>query len=342
MKIAMELKTVFVTGATGLLGNNLVRQLVAEGIQVRALVRDRRKAEVQLGALDGVELVLGDMSDVAAFAIHLTGCDAVMHTAAFFRDSYKGGSHWEDLKRINIDGAAALVEASHAAGVRRFVHVSSIAVLKGEPGKSITEADDRAEKDADDYYRSKILSEKAVRAVAAIHPEMHVTYVLPGWMWGPGDAGPTSAGQTLLDIVHGKLPGIPPGSFSIVDARDVARAVINACKQGRSGERYLAAGRHMTMAELVPLIGREAEVRVPERRLPYVALYSLALLQEAYSRLTGRPVLLSLATVRLLAQEDGRSHYEQSKSREELGLRFRPVAETIRDTLHWYRQNGRA
>ncbi|MCZ8352654.1 MAG: SDR family oxidoreductase [Rhizobium sp.] len=336
----MVLKTVFVTGATGLLGNNLVRELVSDGVRVKAAVRDRHKAETQFEGLDGVEIVLGDMSNVPAFAVHLAACDAVMHTAAYFRDSYKGGSHWEELKRINVDGAAALAEAAYKAGVRRFVHVSSIAVLIGQRGRPITEADDRPEKDADDYYRSKILSERAVRQVAVAHPDMHVTYVLPGWMWGPGDAGPTSSGQTLLDIVRGKLPGIPPGSFSIVDARDVARAVILACERGRAGERYLAAGRHMTMADLVPLIGREAEVRVPKTRLPFAILYTLAVVQEAYARVTGKPVLLSLATVKLLAKEDGRSHYDHAKSQRELGLQFRPVQDTIRDTLHWYRNIG--
>ncbi len=330
----------FVTGATGLLGNNLVRELVARGVRVKALARNRLKAEAQLQGLSGVEIVVGDMSDVAAFAAHLTGCDVVFHTAAFFRDNYKGGSHWDELKRINIDGAAALVAAAGAAGIGRFVHVSSIAVLSGAPGQMMTEADERPEEGADDYYRSKILSERAVREAAAAWPAMSLSYVLPGWMWGPGDAGPTSSGQSLLDAVKGKLPGVPPGSFSLVDARDVAQAAIAAAEKGRSGERYLAAGRHMTMADLLPLVERVSGVAMPKRRLPYGLLYTLALAQELYARVSGKPVLLSLATVKLLAQENDRSHYDHSKSQRELGLTFRPIEETVRDTLNWYRAHG--
>ena len=90
----------------------------------------------------------------------------VFHAAAHFRDSYKGGRHWDELRRINVDGTAALIAAAHAAGVRRFVHTSSIAVLDGPPGTLIDETCDRLPADADDYYRSKILADDAVRVPA--------------------------------------------------------------------------------------------------------------------------------------------------------------------------------
>ena len=87
-------------------------------------------------------------------------------------------------------------------------------------------------------------------------------------MWGPGDIGPTSAGQLVNDVARGKLPGLVPGSFSVVDARDVALAQIAAAERGRRGERYLAAGRHMEMGELIPLLGQVAGIPVPTRKLP--------------------------------------------------------------------------
>ena len=330
----------FVTGATGLLGNNLVRELRARGILVKALVRSLAKGEQQFADLDGVELVRGDMADVAAFAPAMVGCDVVFHTAAYFRDNYKGGSHWPELQRINVDGTRALIEQAYLAGVRRLVQTSSIAVLNGEPGRPIDETCLRAPADADDYYRSKILADEAVLAFLARHADMHASLVLPGWMWGPADIGPTSSGQFVNDVVLGKLPGLVPGSFSVVDARDVALAQIAAARQGRRGERYLAAGRHMTMGELVPLLGRLAAVKTPTRRLPLPLLYALAGAQELYARISGKPVLLSLATVRLMVKEAGRSHFDHAKSERELGLVFRPLEQTIADTLAWYRGHG--
>lgn len=329
----------FVTGATGLLGNNLVRELLADGWRVRALVRSPEKAARQFAGLD-VEIVKGDMLSVPGFADALAGVDVVFHTAAYFRDSYKGGSHWPELKAANVDGTRALLEHAFRAGVRRFVHVSSVAVLYGAPGAVIDETMLRHERDADDYYRSKILSDREVLGFLDAHPDFWAAMVLPGWMHGPGDIGPTSAGQTVLDVAAGRLPGLPPGSFSVVDARDVARAMILANARGRRGERYLAAGRHMTMAELVPLIGAATGAKAPTRRIPQALLYLIAAGNEAYARLTGQPVLLGWAAARMMAREADRSHYDPGKSERELGLAFRPVAETLRDEVAWFRANG--
>lgn len=340
ISIMMKTKTAFVTGATGLLGTNLVRELVSQGIAVKALVRSLEKGRKQFGTTEGIELVAGDMTDVNAFAEHLHGCDVLFHTAAYFRDNYKGGSHWAQLKAVNITGTEHLLNQAYRCGVRRFVHASSIAVLNGEPGAPIDETCLRRPQDADDYYRSKILADDIVLEFLRQHPQMNGSLILPGWMWGPGDLGPTSSGQLANDVMHGKLPGLVAGSFSVVDARDVALAMILAAERGRRGERYLAAGRHITMHQLVPLLGKIAGVKTPKRTLPMPLLYVLATLQEAYSRLSGKPVLLSMATVRLMVKEANRSHFNHAKSERELGLTFRPLEQTLQDTLAWLRNNG--
>lgn len=339
MQTTNQLKSAFVTGATGLLGNNLVRELIGRGFSVKALVRSLAKGQQQFAGLAGVELVLGDMAAVSAFANKLQGCDVVFHTAAFFRDNYKGGSHWKELKRINVDGTELLIEQAYGAGIRRFVQTSSIGVLNGEPGMPIDETCLRELDDADDYYRSKILADQAVLRFLARHPDMHASLVLPGWMWGPADIGPTSSGQFVNDVVLGKLPGLVPGSFSVVDARDVAQAHIAAAAHGQRGGRYLAAGRHMTMQQLLPLLGKIADVKTPTRNLPLPLLYALAAVQELYARISGRPILLSLATVRLMVREAGRTHFNHAKSERELALKLRPLEQTVADTVAWYRSH---
>jgi len=336
----MVKRIAFVTGATGLLGNNLVRALVESGWHVRALSRTEEKAKKQFIDMNNVEVIIGDMNNVEQFSNALAGVDVIFHVAAYFRDNYKGGSHWAELERINVKGTAELVRAAYARGVRRFVQTSSIAVLNGSPGMLIDESCERRPEDADDYYRSKILADQEIRRFLAMHPDMFGVFVLPGWMWGPGDIGPTSSGQVALDTVNGKLPGLTPGSFSVVDARDVASALIEAEARGHNGERYLAAGRHMTMRELIPIIGKVADVRTPVRELPMAILWAIALLQETWGKVSGKPILLSLATVRLLKHEADRSRFDHSKSERELGLKFRPVESTIEDTIRWYRSNN--
>ncbi|MBK5552890.1 MULTISPECIES: SDR family oxidoreductase [unclassified Pseudomonas] len=329
----------FVTGATGLLGNNLVHALLKRNIKVKALVRSVEKAKKQFGNLP-VEFVEGDMLNVDAFSHALQGCDALFHTAAYFRDSYKGGKHWQKLYDTNVTGTERLLQAAYAAGIRRAVHTSSIAVLKGNKDQVIDETMSRSESDADDYYLSKILSEQKIQEFLLQHPDMFIAMVLPGWMFGPGDIGPTSSGQFLLDFVGMKLPGVLPGSFSVVDARDVAEHQLAAITRGRSGERYLAAGNHMNMKSIFQALSSVSGVKAPERKIPLFMLRIIALIYEGYYRVTKKPVLISTSTVKLIEQEQGRTHFSHNKSLKELECKFRPVAETLTDTLDWYRKNN--
>lgn len=326
----------FVTGATGLLGSSLVRALVREGYTVRALARCADKARLQLGGLSGVEVVVGDVTDVPSFAPALEGVDVLFHTAAYFRESFHGGSHWDRLRRVNVEGTRALLDCAYARGVRRVVHTSSIAVLDGPRGATIDETMVRKEPVADDYYRSKVEADRVVDAALARHPDLHACFVLPGWMHGPGDAGPTAAGQLTLDFLAQKLPGIPPSTFAFVDARDVAEAHVAAADRGRRGERYLAAGRHLDAAELLGHYERITGIPAPRWRLPWVLLLLLALVQELYARVTSRPVLLSLATVLNMKAEAERTRFDHHKSERELGLRFRPIRDTLRDEVAWF------
>jgi dihydroflavonol-4-reductase len=334
-----QIQTAFVTGATGLLGNNLVRLLIARGVRVKALARSREKAAKQFENLP-VEIVLGDIANIAGFAEHLRGVDVLFHTAAFFRDSFKGGRHWKELHDTNVRGTKELLEHAYVAGIPRVVHTSSIAVLRGAPGLLTDETMLRTAGDADDYYLSKILSDRALDAFLEKHPDMSASLVLPGWMVGPGDIGPTSSGQVILDFVSRKLPGIPPASFSLVDARDVAEAMWLAATNGRRGERYLAAGRHMPMSELFQILERITGIPAPRRKVPVPMLLLLGAFGELWARLTGKPALISLATARLMVNERDRSHFDNAKSERELGLKFRPAEETLRDAVAWYQENG--
>ena len=332
-------RTAFVTGATGLLGNNLVRQLVELGVEVRALARSKEKAAKQFGSL-AIEVVVGDINDPGTFLGRLAGSDIVFHTAAFFRDNYKGGDHWDQLYTTNVVGTAKLLETCYQAGVRRFVHTSSVATLRAEPGTVANETMLRREQDADNYYRSKILSDREVTKFLDTHPEFWATLVLPGWMHGPGDTGPTSAGQTVLDYLQRKLPGVPPGGFSVVDARDVAETMIRAAQHGQRGERYLAAGRSMTMEDLFQGLEKVSGIRAPRNKVPLPILYVMAAISELRTRVTRKPALISWAMVQLLVNERDRHHFDSSKSEKELGIRFRDVEQTLRDEVGWFQANG--
>jgi dihydroflavonol-4-reductase len=204
----------------------------------------------------------------------------------------------------------------------------------------IDETMSRPVDEAADYARSKIQADQEVAAFLSDHPDASWCAVLPGWMFGPGDIGPTSSGQLILDFLHGKLPGIPPSEFTVVDARDVAEAHVVAALKGRQGERYLMAGRCMEMAELFVLLEHTTGVPAPKRKIPIAFFYVFAAVNEAWHRLSKKPILIGLSAVRLMAEARGRTKFDSSKAEHELGVSFRPVADTLRDTVNWYRQNG--
>jgi nucleoside-diphosphate-sugar epimerase len=137
------------------------------------------------------------MTNIAGFAGHLQGVDLLCHAAALFRDNFKGGRHWKELHETNVRGTKDLLEQAYAAGLRRVVQTSSIAVLRG-PGQLTDETMLRIAGDAHDYSLSKILSDRAIDTFLEKHADMGVSMILPGWMVGPGDMGPNSSGRVIL------------------------------------------------------------------------------------------------------------------------------------------------
>ena len=328
----------FVTGATGLLGGNLVRQLVQEGHQVTALVRSRTKAQQVLVGLD-IAIIEGDIADVAAFEAALAGHDVVFHTAAFFREYYQPGVHGDPLQKLNVDATIALLEAAERQGVRRVIHTSSNGVIGARANGAPADESDAPDAYAlaNGYFKSKVLAEKAI-AEFLTRSSLDVVLILPGWMFGPGDAAPTSSGQIVLDFMARRLPGIIPGGGAPVDARDVAQAMIAAATRGRTGERYIVGGdRYVPFAELFALLSQTTGVAAPKLRIPYVATLAYAFVSELYGRITGKPVLATVSGVRTLFE---RRPTNSAKAVRELGATFRPLADTLRDEVAWYRANN--
>jgi dihydroflavonol-4-reductase len=324
----------FVTGATGLLGNNLVRELLAEGHSVRALVRSAEKAARVLGDT-GAEVVAGDMEDVAAFAPALDGCDVVFHTAAYFREYYGPGDHWPKLDKINVQGTLALAEAARSRGVRRLLDTSSSGIIGlkpgGEPGDESTPPAPVARTNL--YFRSKVMAEERLRAWSRTSG-METLSIFPGWMFGPHDAGPTGAGQLVNDFMARKIPAVPPGGTSIVDARDVAQGMVRAAERGRPGERYILGGTYYSLAEVLQLLGTVTGIPAPTLAIPYGVAFTIAALAETWARLTGTPTVMTVEGVRTLAAALSVS---SARAQRELGATFRPFEDTLRDTVAWIR-----
>jgi dihydroflavonol-4-reductase len=186
------------------------------------------------------------------------------------------------------------------------------------------------------YFKSKVLAEEAI-ADFLKRSSLPVVLMLPGWMWGPGDAAPTASGQLVLDFLNRNLPAVPPGGGAPVDVRDVAQAMIAAVEHGRSGERYIVGNdKAVSFAELTQLLQQASGVPAPRIHLPYPVALGVAWLAERWSALTGRPTLLTVKGLCTLRHP----HLTNSaKAVRELGATFRPFSETVRDEVAWYREH---
>lgn len=327
---------VLVTGGTGLLGNNLVRALRAKGHDVKALVRSKKKAEALLAGT-GAEIVVGDMRDVASFASALDGVDAVAHTAAYFREYYTPGDHAASLEDINIKGTLALLAAADERGVRRFVETSSSGTVGQAPNGGESNEDTPATEGqlANLYFKSKVDGDRRINAFVP-KSGMTIATVLPGWMFGPGDAGPTGAGKLIMDAVSGKVPGVPPGGTCIVDARDVASAMVTMLERDVAGERFIVAGRYHTLRDVLDAAMDAAGKKRISLSLPSWLALGMAHVSEAWARITNGVPTVPLEGVRTMLLDIRPS---SARAERELGATFRPIEETIRDVVAWYSKN---
>jgi len=327
---------IFVTGGTGLLGNNLIRSLTALGHNVVALVRSEKKGRWLLGNTH-TQLVKGDMRDVASFAYALNGCQAVFHTAAYFREFYQPGNHWQTLDEINIKGTLKFMVEADRCGIHRFIHVSSCGAIglkpDGTPGDEDTPP--LPVQMSNLYFKSKIDGNAAIRAWQPQHG-MEVILIMPGWMWGPGDAAPTGAGQFVLDFLSRKIPGITDGGQSVVDVRDVATAMIASLDKGEHLESYIVAGHYHTIENILRTLEHVTGIRAPKLHLPHAVVMIYAWAAEVFGQLTGRKILVTREAVRTL---HAKLHWDSRKAERTLGVTFRPFEETLRDMVAWYREN---
>jgi dihydroflavonol-4-reductase len=321
-----------VTGATGFVGAAVARALLAQGWQVRALVRggsDRRNV-----ATLAAEQVVGDLTDAASLEQALAGCEAAFHVAADYR---LWAPHPQELYRTNVDGTGYLLEAAQRAGVRRIVYTSSVATVGlpalGGPG---TEAAPVGLCDMIGHYkRSKFLAEERARQAAA--RGVPVVIVNPSTPIGPGDVKPTPTGQIVLDAARGRTPAYVDTGLNIVHVDDVAAGHLLAFHRGRIGERYILGGEDMTLREILTTIAQLAGRSPPRIRLPHAAVLPVAYVSQLYARLTGRPTRVTVEGVRMARK---RMFFSSDKAVRELGYRWRPPGEAFADALRWFRTNG--
>jgi dihydroflavonol-4-reductase len=327
----------FVTGSTGFLGSNLIQALLERGYEVKALARNKQKAQKILGNLK-LEIVEGDLDSVAAFAPALASCDVLFHTAAYFREYYGPGNHWETLEKLNVTATIQLLAAAETHGIKRAIHTSSSGVIGMKPnhqlGDENTPPDTKRLENL--YFRSKLKADEAI-AEFQKNSKLEVITVFPGWMHGPGDAAPTAGGQVVLDLLGRKIPAYPDGGTTVADVRDVANGMILALEKGKPNDRFVLSGKYISLEQIGAVIERVSGVPTPKRVLPASLVLAIAWVSERISSITKQPSSMTVEGVKTLLGKDASS---SDKAIKELGVSFRNFEDTATDAVNWFRTNN--
>lgn len=310
---------VFLTGGTGFLGSEVARLLVARGDRVRALVRARATA----GPLEdlGVDVIDGDLSDEAALMAACYGSDAVVHAAALDEVGVPVERR-EALVDTNVCGTERMLGAALAAGVKRAVHVSTVAVFGDTGGRVADETwvRDPALPWSSVYEETKAIAHGRAQDIGA--RGLATVTVQPGLVYGPGD--PSAFGDLLARVVGGRLPVLPfPGlGVTPVHRDDVAAGVLLALDDGTPGESYVLAGAPVRTQELVQELASIAGCAAPRLTVPTTLLRALAPVGGLVGSVLGLPPNLR----ELVSSSDGVTFWASAaKAEKELGWTSRPL-----------------
>ena len=321
-----------VTGATGLIGSAIVRELIKDGEDVRVLIRKTSDTR-NIDNLD-VEKVYGDIRDGDSMAKALMGIETLYYTAAHF-------SHWVPDKKIpyeiNVEGTKTSMVAAIKAGVQKVVYTSTNNTMGAHGAEK--PADETAEFnhwDTHDHYSiSKYLGE--IEAQKFVAQGLPIVIVNPTIVIGARDIKPTPSGQLILAVAKGEIPGYVEGGVNIIDVEDVARGQILAAKKGRVGERYLFGNENMTVSSYFRLISDVAGVKPPTMKIPYHLALAVTYIYELQAFFTKKPPASTASELKIGRKYE---YYDCSKAVRELGLPQTPVRVSIEKAIIWFRENG--
>jgi dihydroflavonol-4-reductase len=324
---------ILVTGATGFVGAAVARALVAEGHQVRVLVRptsDRRNIEGL-----AVEPVIGSLEDGASLAAALAGMEALFHVAADYRLWVRDA---QAMMRANVEGTRAIMEAALAAGLRRIVYTSSVATLgqygDGRDANETTPVSYAEMVGA--YKQSKYRAEGVVRLMVR-ERGLPAVIVNPSTPVGERDVKPTPTGRIIVEAASGRMPAYIDTGLNLVHVEDVASGHLLAFAKGRIGERYILGGDNMSLAEMLRVIAELTGRKPPTITVPRLAVWPIALGAEAVAYFTGREPFATLDGLKMAKKK---MYFSSAKAAAELGYRARPARDGLADAIAWFRQAG--
>ena len=311
-----------VTGATGLIGSYICRNLLRQGHAIRALRRKSSSMALVEDIQDHIEWVEGDLLDVAALYSHTEGIEGIVHSAAFI--SYNSRDEGM-MQKVNVEGTANMVNVALAREVNYFLHISSVAAVGKQRSQQLIDETHKLNPtdDLTGYARSKWLSEMEVWR--GISEGLPAAIVNPSLVLGPGELNRSST--QIFKYIQEQRRFYTSGVVNYVDVRDVAEVARKIMDAGLTGERYILSAGSATYKQLFDKVAQALDKRPPNIKVGVPLIKWVSALDQARTFLTKQPPLVSNE----LAQVAKNTHtYSSKKVEEALKIQFRSLEETVR------------
>lgn len=322
---------VFVTGADGMLGSHICRELLGRKYAVKALIEPGRET----GTLDDLNLEKkqGDILDYQALITSMRGCDAVIHAAA---STQIWPSRSQRIWQINFEGTKLVAKAVLELGIKKLIHIGTANSFG--PGSKITPG---TEENAYSGVRFKLDYQDSKRAAQdylldLAKSGLPVCVINPGFMFGAFDSKP-GTGTMIASIYQGNITGFTRGGRSYVAAKDVAVCIINSLTRGKIGECYLASGYNLNYQEVFNLIAETIGVKSPIVQIPDFIVDIVGLFGSFSGVIFKKPPLISYPMARLSHTD---CYYSNAKAVRELGMPQTPLDDAILECFNWLKQHN--
>jgi dihydroflavonol-4-reductase len=311
---------ILVTGATGLIGSFIVRDLVKAGYKVRILKRKNSDLSLINDLLPLIEVSEGDIVDISSLNSALKNVDAVIHAAGYVSFNNRA---YKKLHQINVEGTANLVNIALGFPIKHFIHISSVAAIGKTKGKSEIHEDLKWEDNhVSSYAKSKYLGELEVWRGAS--EGLKVSILNPSVVLGPGKW--TDSSTQIFKYIWDRKPFYTTGNVNYIDVRDVSTAVLHLLNQSSTNERFILNGGTTSYKNLFSKIADAFDKPAPSIRLSRNTLFSLAFIERVRTFILNSSPIVTKDTA---ASAFSNSIYLNKKAKENLEMTFKDLDETV-------------
>jgi dihydroflavonol-4-reductase len=332
---------VFMTGANGFVGLNIVAALVAAGHRVTAFVRPGSNVSYLEpfgadggGSVGSVDIVRGELSDLSAVVKAMSGAQGVIHTAG---NTSCNKRDWPLLQEVNVQGTRNVVDAAIANKVQRIVYTSTTSTIGAFKDEAQVANEDTVLKGfraRSPYGISKQMAEQAV--LDAQKHGVECVILNPAEVLGAFDYS-MQWGRMVLAVYHNQVPFMPPGGGTFCSAAEVGRAHVSALTQGRSGERYILGGDNVSYEHFLTAIAKVLGQVFDKPDVNYTWLYVKSVLQEKFPLLLSGKPIVEPYRMRVFG---GTYYFDSAKAERELSYRPVSLEQMLHDCVQWYQRHG--